>query len=260
MRTLVISIFLLVIAAPAAAQGNARIEAELVEAFKDVRKYSTYVSGGDAEKLSRANQVFKEKLLKYTEIPSTLAYEFRELDKYMHNAVSEDGRLRIYSWDTEEGGTMRFFDRVYQYRGADGKVYSRSDPPADEYYPGSFALKIFHLGTKSGRIYIVSAMSVGTSIDYYQSADVYKITGNVLTDRVKVIKTRSGLTNSVGFGYNLFSAMARRRLPGELISFNRKTKTLKIPVVIKDQEYLAGGITNRSISYRFNGKYFIKLS
>lgn len=253
-------IFLLVLAASAAAQTNAGIEAELVAAFKDMRRYASYKADYDAERLSAGNQVFKEKLLKYTKIPSTLAYEFRELKRFMHIAGSDDGRLRIYSWDTAEGDINGTFERVYQYRGADGKVYSRMDHPTELYSPGSFAIKIFHLDTKNGRIYIVSAIRVGASVlDYFQSAHVYKIARNTLTDRVKVIRTRSGLTNNLGFAYSVSSAKACRRLPGELVSFNRKTKTLSIPVVIKYGEFPTGEVTNRSISYRFNGKYFVKV-
>jgi hypothetical protein len=75
-----------------------------------------------------------------------------------------------------------------------------------------------------------------------------------------LIKTASGLTDSLGFSYNFFSVVERRERPVKLISFDKKTNTLKIPVVIEDKEFSNGRVTNRFISYRFNGTYFVKVS
>ena len=104
----------------------------MVAAINDVKKYSNYADNYDDEKLSKANEVFEALLLKYTKNPATLSYKFSELDKLMFNAMSDDGKFRIYSWDTESGGTMHEFSRVYQYQGADGKVYSKTDEVNEE--------------------------------------------------------------------------------------------------------------------------------
>ena len=65
--------------------------------------------------------------MKYTKNASTLDYKFSGLQESMYIATSEDGNFRIYSWDTEDGGSMHRFSRVYQYRTAGGKVYSKAD-------------------------------------------------------------------------------------------------------------------------------------
>ncbi len=84
----------------------------MVAAIKDVQKYSKYGSGYDEEKLSKANEVFEEKLLKYTKISSTLNYKFSELSDLLVIATSDDGKFRIYSWDKEDGGTMHDYSSV----------------------------------------------------------------------------------------------------------------------------------------------------
>ena len=242
-------------------QSNAEIEKDLVTSIQEIQKYTNYGSNSDDEKLSKANEVFGEKLLKYTKNPATLKYKFTKLDKLMQNATSADGRFRIYSWDTEQGGTMHDYDRVYQYLGADGKVYSKIDEASEEDggNMGSFVYDIFALDTTGGKVYIVCTTFIGSTNDHYQSANLYKIAGNNLDDQVKIIKTNSGLTNSLGFQYNFFSVVDRAERPVKLILFDQKTKTLKIPVVIEGKEFPNGRVTDRFISYKFDGTNFVKV-
>lgn len=246
------------------AQTNAQIEKELIVAVKEIAKYGTYGEGYDQEKLSKAQDVFEAKLLKYTKTGATLRYAFGALKDEVFIATSDDGRFRIYSWDLQDGGTMHDYARVYQYVGADGKVYSKTDDVSEadaEGDFGSFVTDIFTLDAGSrGAVYIVCSTFIGSTQDHYQSADLYRISGNALDDKVKMIRTRSGLTNTLNFGYNFFSVVDRNERPVRLISFDKKTKTLRIPVVIEDKEFPNGRVTNRFISYRFDGKYFVKVN
>lgn len=245
-------ILLLASAIPALAQSSAQIERELVAAIKELRKYSTYAGNYDEDKLLRAQKIFEQKLVKHTKNPATLQYKFSALDKLMYIATSEDGRFRIYSWDLEDGGTMHNFARVYQYLGTDGKVYSKGYDSAEE-PSGSFVTDIFTLETAGGKVYIVSSTYICSSVCRGQSADLYKIEGSTLNDKVKLIKTKSGLTNTLSFGYTSLEPSVK------LIHFDKKTKTLRIPVVIDDQEFPDGKVTNRFINYRFDGTHFVKV-
>lgn len=261
MKIFVIAIFLFASVVSAFAQSNAQIERELVAAIKEIQKYSVYAGAYDEEKLPKAQDAFAEKLLKYTKIPATLNYKFAALGESMYIATSEDGKFRIYSWDLEDGGTMHDFARVYQYQAADGKVYSKTDEPVEEEDgAGSFVTDIFTLDTSSGKVYIVCSTFIGSTMDNYQSAGLYKIKDGKLNEKVKLIKTKSGLTESLGFEYNFFSVVDRKERPVRLISFDKKTKTLRIPVVIEDKEFPNGRVTNKFISYQFNGTYFVKVS
>ncbi len=240
------------------AQTPQKIERELVNNLKEVQKYSDYGSNYDEEKLSKANEVFEKSILKYTKIASTLSYKFTKLNELMLNTTSDDGKFRIYSWDTETGGTMHFYSRVYQYLGADGKVYSKTDEPSKEGDAGGFAYAIYTLEAKSGKIYIVCSTFVGSTSDHYDSANLYKINGGKLVDKVKLIKTASGLTDTLNFEYNVFSIKDNKEFPLTLIRFDKNTNTLKIPVVIGDKEFGNGRVTDKFINYKFNGTYFVK--
>lgn len=252
-----VGLILCLLAVPAFAQTNAEIERELVAAIKEVQRYSNYGENYDDEKLSKANEVFAGKILKYAKQPQTLAYKFDELAKYLSVAHSEDGNFRVFSWDTEDGGTMHNYATVYQYRGADGKVYAKSRE-LTEGDAGSFAYDVFTLNTKRGKVYLVCTTFAASTNDHYQTIRLYKINGATLDDSVKLIKTQSGLTDSLGFEYNFFSVADRAERPIKLISFDKKTNTIKIPVVIEDEEFPNGRVTNKFISYRFNGTYFVK--
>ena len=253
-------LFVFVSALSVFGQSDAQIEKELVAALKDIQTLSIYGGGYDEAKLSKAQKVFEEKLLRYTKTASTLNYEFSELDKLMSIAKSEDGKFRVYSWDLQDGGTMHRFARVYQYRVANEKVFSKADEVPEEGMGLGFVTDIFGLNIKDGMVYIVCSTFIGSTKNYSQSAGLYKIEGSALNNNVKLIKTRSGLTNTLGFEYDNFSVIDRKERPLKLITYDNKTNTLKIPVVIKDEEFPDGRITDKFISYRFNGKYFVKVS
>lgn len=259
MKKILFIAFLLAFAFSAAAQTNAEIEAELVAAIKGVTDNSAYRPEHDIDKLNEANRVFEEKLLKYTKNTSALAHKFTALDEHLYIETSDDGRFRVFSWDKQGGGTMHFFGTVYQYQGADGRVYSKA-VKLGESEPGSFVHDVFTLDTKGGKIYMVATTGVFSTIDNSQAVKLFKITGKTLSDNVKLIKTKSGLTNMLGFEYNLFSVVDREERPIRLISFDKKTKTLKIPVVVEDQEFPNGKVTDKFISYKFNGTNFVKVN
>ncbi len=259
MKIIISFIFLLAFSVlPVFGQTNAQIEKELIASLKEIEKYSTYGSGYDEEKLTETNDAFEKKLLKYTKAASTLTYKFGALGQLMHIATSDDGKLRIYSWDMENGGTMHYYARVYQYKGADGKVYSKGESETEEGDNGSFVYDVFSVATKGGTVHIICSTSIGDRSDHYQSADLFQITGSKINDKIRLIKTSSGLTNTLGFEYNPWS-ISDRNGSFELIKFDKKTNTLKIPVVIEDKEYPNGKVTVKQISYRFDGTYFVKV-
>ena len=233
------------------------IEKELVGLYGKINENSAYTGNSDSDLLEKANEEFKQKLLKNTKIASTLKYKFTDLEKEVSIATSEDGKFRVYSWDRLDGGTMHFFETVYQFQGADGKVYSKSRE-SEEGDSGSFVYDVFTVDAKAEKIYLVCTTSIGSTQDSYQNLRLFKVGKNDLIDDVKLIKTNSGLTDSIGFGYNFFSVVDRKERPIKLILYDRNTKTFKFPVVIEDKEFGNGRVTDKFISYKFNGTYFVK--
>ena len=234
------------------------IEKELIGLYGKINDNSAYSGDSDSDLLEKANEDFKRKILQHTKSAPTLKYKFTELEKEISIVTSEDGRLRVYSWDRLDGGTMHFYETVYQYQGADGKVYSNSRN-LEEGDSDSFVNDVFTVDSKSGKIYLVCTTSIGSTQDSFQNLRLFKVTGNALNDAVKLIKTNSGLTDSIGFGYNFFSVVERPERPIKLFTFDKKTNTFKFPVVIGDAKFPNGRVTGKFISYKFNGTNFVKV-
>lgn len=253
-----IVILIFIFSASVFGQTPETLEKELVGLYGKIADNSSYKSNPSYDLLEKANSDFKQKILQYTKNAATLKYKFEKLGEEISIETSEDGKFRVYSWDRLDGGTMHFFETVYQFQGADGKVYS-SSRDLDEGDSGSFVHDIFTVDSKSGKIYLVCTTSIGSTQDSYQNLRLFKITGNTLNENVKLIKTKSGLTDSIGFGYNFFSVVDRPERPIKLIIFDSNSKTFKIPVVIEDQKFPNGRVTDKFIKYKFNGTYFVKV-
>ena len=253
-----ICLIVLIFAVSAFGQTPEIIEKELLGLYEKVNENSAYKSNSDSELLGKANEDFKRKVLQYTKTPAALKYKFEKLAKVIFISTSEDGKFRVFSWDRLDGGTMHFFETVYQFQGTDGKVYSTSRE-LEEGDAGSFVYDVFTVDAKSGKLYLVCTTSMVSTQDSYQNLRLFRVKGNKLDEPVKLIKTKSGLTDSVGFGYNFFSVVDRPERPIRLFVFDKKSNTFKFPVIIEDEKFPNGRVTDKFISYRFNGTYFVKV-
>ncbi len=94
------------------AQNISVIEKQLNSAFQRIDYWSS--EGRDHkdayDSLASANTKFENLLVRYTSShPATLHHDFKSLEKTgFITATSEDGKFRVYSWDTQTGGTMHF--------------------------------------------------------------------------------------------------------------------------------------------------------
>jgi hypothetical protein len=241
------------------AQTPAEIEQELVKLYAKVNDNSAYKGDSDSDLLGKANDDFKAKVLEYTKIAATLKHNFTELEKAITIKTSEDGKFRTYSWDRLDGGTMHFFETVYQFQGKNGKVYSQA-VETEEGNAGGFVNDIFSIETKLGNVYLVCNYAIGSTQDRYEGVGLFKIDDNRLNDKLKLFKTKTGLTNSIGFSYNFFSVLDKKKNTKDLIVYDKKTKVLKIPVVVETKKFLNGEVTNKFISYKFNHTHFVKVN
>ena len=138
----------------------AAIEREL-SAISITFRNGNYGGSTDDEKLSKNNADLKAKLIKYGKRADVLRFPFSKLNDKMYVATSKDGRLRIYSWDTETGGTMHDFDNVFQYKGKGGKVYTWSEDADDE--SRSCFITTISTDTASGPIYLGVSTFIGST-------------------------------------------------------------------------------------------------
>lgn len=229
----------------------------------ELERVSNYGGTGDYDSQSNLNRKIRSTLIRFGTRDDILKYSFPKLSKRMLITTSKDGRLRAYSWDAESGGTMHDYITVYQFRSRTGRVRISAPPYSDdisEYGAGAFVHQIFQTHTRSGSVYLVVSTFIGSTSLAGQTLDAFRIENDKLNSRAKVIKTQSGITSSVGFGYDSFSVAERKERPIKLFEYDEAKREFRFPVVIEDDKTPQGRVTDRFISYRFNGRYFVRVS
>ncbi|HLA95639.1 MAG TPA: hypothetical protein VK612_07955 [Pyrinomonadaceae bacterium] len=240
-------------------QSPANVERDLLAQLNLTSKDGTYGGSYDEDKVNAANNKITETLLNNCKTLACLRYAFPMLKGEMFVTTSKDGKLRIYSWDMQTGGTMHDYSSVYQYQGKSGKIYTSSAQGDDE-SAGSFYSQIFQVNAVSGPVYLVNSNFVASSSLNGQSIEAVRINGEKLDMKPRLIKTVSGLTNSISFGYDFFSVVDRPERPVRLFVFNEAKNEFKFPVVVEDEKTPQGRVTDKFITYRFDGTNFVKVN
>jgi len=229
------------------------------------RQYFAEMEWNDAfdkyDSLDAYNKQFLTQLLACTKTKDNLKYPFEQLKAVrIWISTSPDGLFRIYSWDDETGGTMRYAENVFQF--SDGQhvnsqklgfdVFDENDRDAGLFYD---VLDEVVSGGK--KYYVVKGVFIGSSAVSSHKIKIFSIDNGKLNDKAVLIKTKSGIRNELQYSVD-FSASVNRNsdIPRETawIEYDKATKTISIPLIAEDDK-----ITTKKIRYRFNGTYFEKL-
>lgn len=238
-----------------------KIETKLSKAFFKIQYWKFYDNGKTVESydsLEKANDQFEKLLLNLTsKNPQTLNYKFKSLiDSGLTISTSADGNFRIYNWDTWTGGTMHIYKNVYQYK-ASNKVFSKTlnNEKNNDGDPDCLYYEINQVTSNNKNFYLAFSSARLSSGLSYQNIKVFSIDSNKLNDNAKLIKTRTGIKNQLGYEVDLTSSANRdREVPNFDIEYDKINKVISIPVILDNNE-----VTNKKIRYKFNGTYFEKL-
>lgn len=255
-------LILLIASSVGMSQSVLKIEDELLTHLDKLEKASNYGGTRDQDVLCIENKTIRNLLVKYGRRADVLAYEFPRLKNKIRITTSKDYKLRSFSWDTQRGGSMHDYITVFQFRDGRGKVRSWGAPYSEDisdYGAGSFVHDIFQTDTLSGRLYLVVSTFIGSTSLASQSISTFRINGPKLDGSVKVLKTKAGITDSISFEYDFFSVVDRPERPIKLFIYDDKAKSFRFPVVIADDKTPQGRVTDKFITYKFNGKYFVKV-
>ena len=250
---------LLLLAISVAAQTPAAIEKELLGYLTTMAESGSYSGNYDEEKLNPASDALKRELMRYAARPDVLKYAFPKLKEEMFIATSKDGLFRVYSWDLQTGGTMHDYDRVIQFVGESGKTIAWSDGDGEYEGGGGFYTDVFQVDAAKGPIYLLVSTSRASSSLNGQTIHAVTINGDDLNLKPNVFRTAGGLTNTIGFAYDFFTVVDRPERPVRLFTFNEARREFKFPVVIEDEKTPQGRVTDKFITYRFNGTHFVKV-
>ncbi len=235
------------------------INKKLLAAYDKISFFAKDTSVKAFENLEKANNDFEKLLLKYTaDNPKTIYYDFKSLtDKGLRIASSEDSLFRIYTWNTNEGGTMRFYRNVFQYKNG-GKVFSKTyriTTKEENDDPGCIYNQVNYVVSNNKKFYVAQSVAVLSSAlsDHY--VKIFSIDGDTLNDNAKLIKTKTGIKNTLSYDVDLTTAANRGKdVPDFGIKYDAIKKSISIPVILEN-----GKVTSKRIVYQFNGTVFEKL-
>ncbi len=254
-------LFTVFLAGTVTAQTPQTVEDELLAHFKTLNEASNYGGNSDVDVQDRESEAIYDKLRKYGKRTDVLKYSFPRLSDKMSIVTAGDGKYREYSWDCECGGTMHNFYTVVQYLGASGKAHVWAPPLTTDIAEsgvGAFTHDIFPLTIGKRRIYITVSTFIGSTSLSGQFIGAVSVDGEKLNHEPHVIRTKTGFTDSIFFEYDFFSVVDHPERPIKLVFFDEAERSFKFPVVVEDEHFMNGKVTDKFITYKFNGKYFEK--
>lgn len=196
----------------------------------------------DAETYS--HQFSKQLRNLITNNPATLNFPFKLLTgkNDVRIKTSKDGRLRLYSWDNRLGGSMRYYETIYQWKDSH-RTYTTTSIEKDS-NSISYVCEIYTVQTDTVRYYLVVTETAASNKDMMQSVTAYAIQQGKLKS-AKLFRTKNASFEHIDVPYNFFSVVDRPERPVKLIWYDTQQKALYLPVV--DQQ---GQIINRNLRYQ----------
>lgn len=162
--------------------------------------------------------------------PETLNFDFQKLAKKIKIITSKDNKLRLYSWDTENGGTMHFFRNIYQYQ-TENEVKSFAQPLINLYDTQSYCSAIYSTIINKKKYYLVITNGVYSSSDLRQSVLAFHINEDGMLEPAMIFNTNDKLSHKIDVDYDFFSVKNQSQRPFQLITFDEKKNILYIPLV-----------------------------
>ena len=214
----------------------------------------------DFDLREKANDDFSKWLFEDT---CTFHYDFpyiTDSTEIVNIAASDDGNVRIYSWDTQLGGTMVCWDNVIQYRSNgkvkayDGSIWSVDESQEEnEMDFGCWTKAIYTFKLNDGQtIYVTESYFRESSSYGYSTLDAFYISDG----KLKMIEDAFVTPDDnfhIGIEYIIPSWYFLTNGKGWdwIFSLDRNTQTFYVPVV-DDLELL-----DQYDLYRFNGNKFV---
>lgn len=240
------------------AQDMKTVEQGLREAFHRIDFWNAY-SGDDStinryDSLVAANTQFQQLLMQLTaKFPATLQYDFPRLkDSGLIIVTSRDQKLRTYSWNSYTGGSMRIYERVFQYRSSSG-VFATDQTGTDEHDDVAWIWKIvpFHAGTHTYYLFFDRAITCGVCRG--EGVKVYSIGSRKIEGPLSLFKSDGQEDADLSVEFREFGR-TNRSTSGHAILYDSLRHTFQVP----STDDINGTLTDRYTTYKWTGSYFVK--
>lgn len=168
-------------------------------------------------------------------------------------ANSEDGKMRVYSWDTETGDEMHIYNAVLQYEvggAAKTKVLKDIAVSTDNKKDPGFLYPEILTVNGNRRYYLLIYSGILSSKDAIKGVRAFVINNNEIED-ANIFPSTEGLSNKIAYTYDYFSNYDYKKM-GEKQVINMKQDKLYVPLAD------AGKINGKWNVYKFQGDKFVK--
>lgn len=240
----------LLIANFAFSQNENAEENDLLKIFQEIKDSRTEDNTASEEVINANDHFTKALLTTLKNNPELIQYPFKKLiNAHLKILTSSNGKVRLYYWDDNLGGTMRKYRIILQTQPAPSKqtVMLWNDN-------GPFINNLYTLKSGPNTYYLTSNTHIGSTAVRFETMRAHQLDSNGYLKDARIIKTTEGITNMLGVDLD-YSASVNRALNyiNTKTSFNNATKELFIPLILGN-----GKITSRKIVYKFNGAFFEK--
>jgi len=230
-----------------------RIEKMLTRQYEQME---TYRRDNKFDSLSLANTRFKSNLLaNLRNVPATFTYPFTLLQEKIEIVASSDKRLRAYSWNTLQGGTMRDYKAIIQYEDQAGQVrtyYQTGENETER--PVEYVDTIFTIESSKSNVYIIVWEGIYSTKDIGIQLKAYQLDQTMLVDSIPIFKRKGESLPLISINYDYLSSMGKPGWEIPLVRYDPKNKQLSIPVT-DDRDM----ITPKREIFQFDGKQFISI-
>lgn len=177
----------------------------------------------------------------------------QSIENGFYVSTSPDKHLRVYTWDTQEGGTMRFFNSLIQFTdGTRNGLYH--DSLRSEGDNGCLIYEVNQVQINGIQHYLFSSVSIGSSAVYSYSIAAWMNDSNfqlVPSSIIQVDDEKSSMFHyeiDLANGANRKQSKARENME---LTYDSENNRFSIPFITKK-----GKITSKRVVYSFNGLFF----
>lgn len=196
----------------------------------------------------RSEKDFGQGLIAFLEEnPTSIAFDFPKLvEAGMHIATSSDNVLRIFSWDDNEGGSMRFFNNIFQVNLPKKQTLSLKSTEEDRtYFP--FYNRIENIQLDGQTYYLAFARSVLSNREVDYAIELFTIKNNQL-EPAFLFKSDLGEECMLHETFNYHNLESTET---ELFKLDTTNLTISVPIITED-----GEITKENKTYQYKDKFF----
>jgi len=208
------------------------------------KTYSDQLAESDA--VGKANDSLRSYLKQRARDPKLLSVPLKSVsDLGMLIATSPDKKLRLYSWDTQTGGSMRFYSTIAQLHPGNENRCTVIDMSPKEAGDSEFCKTISMVRTGEGKnVYLLQTYSVWSSTFRGSTIEAYSIEHGTLK-KFPIFQTTKGslweIECSTSDSYDFPD-----------IELKNNNKSLFVPLIDKN-----GHQTSKYLVYKFNGNKYV---